>query len=85
MATDPASDLHQYIGELIYTALESTRLGFTTDTQTATDITTDNIMAAVYAARPAINPQQGPGYPSQPPEYPQPQRRPRHGWIGARA
>ena len=57
MATDPASDLHRYIGETNYTRLESTRHGNVTDADTATDIATNNIMAAVYAARPAIAPQ----------------------------
>jgi hypothetical protein len=79
MQTDPASDLQQHIGDIIWAALESTRLGYCTDTQTATTIATGNIMAAVYAARPAIAPQQ-PAYAPQ--DYPpaQPERRARHGW-----
>jgi len=77
MATDPASDLQQYIGDTVYTALEAARLGYMTDTGTATEIATANIMAAVYAARPAIAPQQ----PDSLPQYVmQPETRARHSW-----
>jgi hypothetical protein len=76
-STDPVTDLAGYIGDIVYTALESARLGYLTDTDTATQIATDNIMAGVYAARPALVPQQGPGYPPPPVE---PARRGRHGW-----
>lgn len=72
---DPASDLQQHIGDLVYTALEAARLGYCTDTQTATTICTGNIMAAVYAARPAINPNQ-PTYPPAPEA-----RTAKHGWT----
>lgn len=74
MTPDPATDLQQHIGDIVYTAIESARLGYLTDPHTATDIATGNIMAAVYAARPAIAPQ-APQYPPQ-----QEERRPRHGW-----
>jgi hypothetical protein len=80
MVTDPSSDLAQHIGDIIWTALESTRLGYCTDTRTATDIATGNIMSAVYAARPALAPQ-APGYPPTQEYQPPPEeRRPRHGW-----
>lgn len=40
---DPAP-LRQYIGQLIYTALEGARLGYVTDPYLATNIATENIM-----------------------------------------
>jgi hypothetical protein len=77
---DPAADLQQHIGDIIWAALESTRLGYCTDTQTATTIATGNIMAAVYAARPALAPQPPAYPPEQTWQQPAPTRQARHGW-----